>query len=305
LQTPGSNGAKWTSLADMPVSRSEMPATTLDGQIYIAGGFGAGTLAHRYDPQSDEWTQLADLPVDTNHLGIATVGQRVVVAGGYGLDGSTAHDGMWAYLPDQDQWEEIGRLPDRIGAFGLAPIGEGLYLVGGAADHLGGEPSAKVHRWDADAGRWDERAPLSEPREHLAVVSEGTAIYAIGGRARGGDEDDLGSMVERYDAEVDKWELLAPLPVPRSGLNGAALCGGIAVIGGETGSGVHDEVSFLDPAADVWQELAPLPTAVHGVAVAAIGDRLFAIGGSTVAGEVNNVAAVTAIRPTELGFHCG
>jgi N-acetylneuraminic acid mutarotase len=303
-QTPHSSDAEWTSLSDMPVGRSEMPAATLDGLVYVLGGFGAGRLAHRYDPEGDEWTQLADLRVDTNHLGMAAVEDRIVAAGGYGPDGSTAHDGMWAYQPDRNAWEEIGRLSEPIGAFGLAAVENELYLVGGALDFLGGTPSAKTWHWDTGTGTWEERAPISAAREHLAVVSDGAAIYAIGGRAQGGDERQLGGMLERYDPKADAWELLAPLPVPRSGLNGAALCNGIAVAGGEASTGVFDDVNFYAPAEDAWQALPPLPKAVHGVAIAAAGESLLAIGGSTVAGQVKNVATTVALPLAEAGLDC-
>ena len=145
---------------------------------------------------------------------------------------------------------------------------------------------------------------MSAAREHLAVVSDGAAIYAIGGRAQGGDERQLGGMLERYDPKADAWELLAPLPVPRSGLNGAALCNGIAVAGGEASTGVFDDVNFYAPAEDAWQALPPLPKAVHGVAIAAAGESLLAIGGSTVAGQVKNVATTVALPLAEAGLDC-
>ena len=150
--TPEPSRGEWVRCADMPVARSEMPATVLDGEIYVAGGFGAGSRADRYDPATDRWQRLADLPVETNHPGITMLGGRVIVAGGYAMNGASAHRGIWAYDPDDDAWEAIGELPEPMGAFGLTTLDDDLYLVGGALGSLNGEPSAAVWRWRAATG---------------------------------------------------------------------------------------------------------------------------------------------------------
>ncbi len=290
--TPEAESGSWVRRADMPVARSETPAAVLDGKIYVAGGFGAGARADRYDPATDQWQQLADLPVETNHPGIAVLDGHVVIAGGYAMDGASARNGMWAYHPGADSWEVIGELPEAMGAFGLATVDGDLYLVGGAFGSLTGEPSAAVWRWRPQDGTWETRAPLAQAREHLAVVAVAGKIYAVGGRAHGRDNDQLGGAVERYDPAADKWDSLASLPHPRSGLNGAKVCETVVVVGGETSKRVFDDVQILSLDGASWASLPDLPLAVHGVAVASVNNRLFAIGGSTLAGRIQNVTAV-------------
>jgi non-specific serine/threonine protein kinase len=292
VATPLTTGATWKRRTDMPVARSETPAAVLDDLIYVAGGFGAGARADRYDPATDHWEQLADLPVETNHPGIAVSQGQIVVAGGYSMDGASAHQGMWAHRGDANRWEQIGELPEPMGAFGFVAIDGDLYLVGGALDSLNGEPSAAMWRWLSREGQWEVRAPMAHAREHMAVVATGGRIYAVGGREHGRDSDDLGSAVERYDPAADAWESLAPLPHPRSGLNGAAANGGVIIAGGETSRTVFADVDFLPVKSGDWESLPDLPVAVHGVAIAAVGHRLYAIGGSTLAGRVQNVPAV-------------
>jgi N-acetylneuraminic acid mutarotase len=138
-------------------------------------------------------------------------------------------------------------------------------------------------------------APLPHPREHLAVVAQAGAIFAIGGRAHNLDASELGAEATRYDPGADRWDELPPLPAPRSGLSGAAVCNGVVVIGGETSTDVFDEVDFLDLDRMEWSALPPLPAARHGIAVAASGDSIYAIGGSTEAGRVANVTYVDAL----------
>ena len=282
----------WRRMADLPEARSEMPATTLGGLVYVAGGFGAGTLAHRYDPAADRWERLGDLPVDTNHPGIITHRDKVIVAGGYSADVASAHRGMWVYQAASDEWEQIGELPVAIGAFGFVGDPHGLYVVGGATDRLGGEVSPATWRWDADTGEWESRAPMPHPREHLATVDIAGAIYTIGGRTQGRDDQTVGSMVERYDPDSDSWDSLPLMPHPRSGLNGAAIRHLAFVAGGETSSGTFADAQYLDTERMTWAAVPDLPTAVHGVAIATANEALFAIGGSTEAGTVKSIASV-------------
>jgi N-acetylneuraminic acid mutarotase len=282
----------WRRMADLPVARSEMPATTHDGQIYIAGGFGAGNLAHRYDPATDRWERLGDLPVDTNHPGITTHLDTVIVAGGYSADVSSAYRGMWGYLVESDTWEQIGELPIAVGAFGFVSVADDLYVVGGATGRLGGDPSAGTWRWHADTATWEARSPMPHPREHLATVAIAGAIYTIGGRVHGRDDERLGGLAERYTLESDTWESLPSMPHPRSGLNGAA-AGHLAVVaGGETSSGTFADTQCLDTDRLTWTALPDLPEPVHGVAIATVDEALFAIGGSTRAGGVKSTASV-------------
>jgi N-acetylneuraminic acid mutarotase len=302
--TPEARDGTWVRRAAMPFARSETPATVLDGKIYVAGGFGAGARADRYDPDTDEWQRLADLPVETNHPGIVVREGRVILAGGYAMDGASAYSGMWAYDPDADSWEAIGELPGAMGAFGLATVDGDLYLVGGALGMLGGEPTASVWRWLPRDGTWEARAPLAQAREHLAVVAVEESIYAVGGRAHGKDSDQLGSAVERYDPATDTWDLLAPLPHPRSGLSGARVCETVIVIGGETSTRVFADVQMLSADGAGWASLPDLPVAVHGVAVASVNNRLFAIGGSTVAGRIQNVSATYQLDVGTTGSTC-
>ena len=288
----------WQAGAEMPVKRSETPAIVHKGMIYIAGGFEADKRVDRYDPDTDTWSRLADLPFAINHPGIAVWQDRVIVAGGYSGDASSAFQDIWMHDAVDDEWSRIGLLPYAMGAFGLATIDEDLYVVGGALDHLGGEAVGTTWRMSPDTTEWSECAPMEHPREHLVVISHRDQIYAVGGRAHGSDSDLLGESVERYDPGLDKWERLAPLPHPRSGLAGTAVPGGIVVSGGETSTSVFSNVQFLGDSATSWKEMPPLPIPVHGAALVHQSHFLFAIGGSTKAGAVAGVRTTHRLELT-------
>jgi N-acetylneuraminic acid mutarotase len=297
IATPAA-GPSWKTLPPLPEARSEFAAAVIARQIYVAGGFGAGARVDRDDPHSETWTRLADLPVAVHHPGVAALDGLLYVAGGYTLDDQRAVDHLWIYNPAHDAWIEGASLPIARGAFGLVPFAERLYAVGGARDQLGGPVNSTVDRYDPATGTWRTTASMLTPREHLAVIASPDRIFAIGGRANGVESDRFAAANEAYDPATDRWEVRAPLPVPRGGLTGAFVAGRAVVMGGERGTHLYADVNSYDPATNAWSPLPRLPIARHGLASAAIGDELYALGGSTLAQRVQNTPVVERLDLT-------
>jgi hypothetical protein len=90
-------------------------------------------------------------------------------------------------------------------------------------------------------------------------------IYAIGGRLIALPEV-MGS-VEAYDPDANQWTVLAPMPTPRAGPNGAALNGIIYTYGGEEPGSTNNQHEAFDPASGTWELLPLMPQAKHGSAV--------------------------------------
>ncbi|MDH5741214.1 MAG: kelch motif-containing protein, partial [Nitrospira sp.] len=74
----------WRTAAPAPTKRTEVAAATLDGKIYVVGGFENPSLGNMmnfaitpsvevYDPATDRWTSKAPLPVGLHHVGIGVV----------------------------------------------------------------------------------------------------------------------------------------------------------------------------------------------------------------------------------------
>jgi N-acetylneuraminic acid mutarotase len=287
--TPLPETLVWHDIAPLPTARSEIPGVTLDGMIYICGGFGGDQRVDRYDPKSDAWTQLADIPVGLNHPGVAVLGDKVYVAGGYGGD-LRALDHLWIYDPTVNAWQPGASLPFPLGAFGLVPVAAKLYAVGGAMESLGGPVSGGVNVYDPASNSWSPGPEMMTPREHLAVVASENKIYAIGGRANGNEDDELASANEVLDPATMNWSSLTPLPVPRGGLHGTFAVETVIVAGGERGDKAFDDVNQYDPATDQWHALPRLTVARHGMPVASIGNTLYAIAGSIHARSADNTA---------------
>jgi serine/threonine-protein kinase PknK len=86
-------------------------------------------------------------------------------------------------------------------------------------------------------------------REHLAAVSDGAYIYAIGGRFLSSDENS--AALERFDPVSGAWTRLVGMPTPRGSYGATYIDGRIVVVG-------------------KWSTLAPMPTPRHAQVVATV-----------------------------------
>ena len=128
-----------------------------------------------------------------------------------------------------------------------------------------------------DRGTWHRVAPMGHARAAHAVVSTGTAIYALAGTGAGHAPV---LEVERFDGRT--WTTESMLPAP--GLNApaaVALDGRIYLIGGfETVTNVPtDRVHVYDPATRTWTDACPLPAPRGGHAAVVLNGRIHVLGG--------------------------
>lgn len=295
---------EWVKLRGMPTARSEMTAVTLDGMIYVIGGYVNGSAPWRsskavevYDPATNLWSQRAALPMGLNHMQAAAHKGKVYVFGGLpDCECEPGPDG-WVYDPATNNWTTIAPLPDWRIAGAAVSLGDYVYLVGGQGDIEIERPVSNLLRYDPAADTWAEMAALNEAREHTsAVVYEGR-IYVFGGRWN----TDLKSM-EIYDPATDTWVMGPSMRDIRAGFGAAVVQDRIYVAGGEIvmaqfPEGIVNSVEVYDPALNRWVDRFQLPIALHGVPAASTGEVLYVLGGSSKPGDVSNNGQVWAYKP--------
>jgi N-acetylneuraminic acid mutarotase len=160
--------------------------------------------------------------------------------------------------------------------------------MGGQAD---GELVSETEVFDGTA--WRDVAAIPTPRDHLAAVTDGQYVYAVGGRALSADANI--AALERYDPATDVWDKLPDMPTARGGL-GAALVGRrIVAAGGESVTGVFDTVESYDLDAGTWSALPPMGVPRHGVAAVSVGSAIYTLGGATQATHAHSSAAVEVL----------
>jgi N-acetylneuraminic acid mutarotase len=268
-------GLVWRPAAPLPEARSEVAAAALGAEIVVVGGFAPdGRTSARvdaYSPRADRWRRLPDLPVPVNHAMAAAAGARLYVAGGYTTGFRTKLRS--AFVLERGRWRTLPRMPRVRAAGGAAVVGGKLYVVGGVG------PAGLARRMlvlDLATRRWSAAAGPT-PREHLAVATAGTRVYALGGRMAGFDTNR--ADLEVYSPLSGRWRRLPPVPEPRGGTGAAVANGTLVSVGGEAPGGTIASVYGFDLARGRWSRLPDLPAPRHGLGVAAVGGRVYAIGG--------------------------
>ena len=119
---------------------------------------------------------------------------------------------------------------------------------------------------------------MAVARQEVAVAELGGRIYVAGGFRTDGSASDT---VEVYDPTTDRWEIIAPLPVPVHHAAAAAVNGVLYVIGGMTGAESRpvDRVFAYTPAGGGWTQRASMPSARGALGVGVLGGRIYAAGG--------------------------
>jgi len=159
---------------------SELPATVLNDDIYIGGGFRGGFQSRRefwrYTPATSAWQQLADLPQQRDHGMMTTFNGEVYFLGG-SLDqaqlGST-----WRYIAEEDRWEFRRAMPHPRFAGGAVVHENDIYVLGGMQQF--------IDRYDPENNEWVSfELPEAAGRDHSAAVIYRDEIWLLGGRRAG------------------------------------------------------------------------------------------------------------------------
>ncbi|PHS18465.1 MAG: hypothetical protein COA78_02240 [Blastopirellula sp.] len=194
----------------------------------------------------------------------------------------------------------LPNLPLTLTSFGGAMLGDDIYVygghVGGAHSYSTAEQSDQFLRLNAKTNAWEE-LPVGPKLQGLALISDGSKIYRIGGftaKNAEGDEHDLWSQatVKQYDPATNKWTDLPSMPEPRSSFDAAILDNTIYVLGGWSMAGEADNVWHktgwkLDLSAETleWMSLSEIPFQRRALAVAAYQGKIYVIGGMQADGE--------------------
>lgn len=281
--------AEWRALPDAPTPRLMMAWTVLDDKIWIAGGIREGeTLdtVESFDPQTAKWQPQKPLPIALHHATAATYKGDVVVLGGATDNIAEPSDKVFA-LRD-GKWTELPALQHGRAGAAAAVVGDKLVVVGGQSDkHL----VAPTEVFDGES--WTQAADMPTPREHLAAVSDGGFVYAVGGRSLSADENS--AALERFDPSSGEWKKLPDMPTPRGSYGAAYIDGRILAVGGEEPTRVLATVEMYDIANEKWTTVAPIGTPVHGQVVAAVGSTVYCIGGADRPTHEGPVAVVEAL----------
>ncbi|TGE03202.1 malectin domain-containing carbohydrate-binding protein [Hymenobacter fodinae] len=272
----------WQPAAAVDYERKEGQSALVDDYLYTFGGYYGnliGTnLTQRYEVATNTWVNLAPAPLAVTHMGAAVVDKKVWLIGGFVGD----HPGpvtaaVQIYDTQTNTWSMGPPLPAPRGSGAAAVVGHYLHAFGGllpdrrtdTGDHY------VLDLQNITAG-WQQAAPLPEPRNHLAGVTVGGKIYAIGGQRDHDGQRSIGAFVHAYDPATNAWTRLADLPVNRSHFEPGtiALDGQILIVGGSNNFSDYGDILSYDPATNAWSTFCTLPATLVAPFAQVIGSTL-------------------------------
>jgi len=188
---------KWSKGKDSLEYHSDTCADSLNGKVYMVGGYGANysylNIAEVYDPVIDQWSQLPNMPTARGDLMCVAVAGEMYVLGGYydgGPNGPNVNNSfsnkMESYHPISTTWTTRPDLLTARGDAGVAVLpGERIMLIGGEG-HYNNNSDFKYPKhvnevYYVSDQTWVEKAMIPTARFRTAAAQAGGLAYVFGG----------------------------------------------------------------------------------------------------------------------------
>jgi hypothetical protein len=290
--------AGWRLGAASPFPVQQLHAAVLDGRIWLAGGLTgpdqATSKTEYYDLAARTWHAGPDLPFPVHHAMLVTYRDQLWLIGGFLPQGSNleAAASDRVLILDNGRWVKGPPLHHARAAGAAVVVGDKIVVAGG---RTGGKVEQEVKPTEVYNGKsWHDAPAMLVPGDHLAAVTDGTYLYAIGGRSLNASANH--NAVQRFDPQTGKWTQLTPLPTADSDLGAAYVNGQLITFGGENVFSVFSTVRAYNLASKTWSTLPSLAEARHGMGVAVIGNTIYAIDGASQPGHNGSTSTLQILR---------
>ena len=296
---PAPVAGAWRLGHNSPFAVQQVAAAVLNSRIWVAGGLtdeqDATARTEFYDPTIDTWSPGPPLPMPLHHAMMVTYRNTLVVIGGFAPQGGdvlgTTSARVLFLNQAQNGWTDGPRLHIARGAGAAAVVGNKIIVVGGRTGATE-KPVTLTEIFDGTS--WHDAASIPIPGDHLAAVSDGTYLYAVGGRKVTVTANT--AAVQRFNPATGQWTQLPAMPSAASDLGAAIVGGQLVTVGGESPASVFSTVRAYNLATSTWSSLPNLAAARHGAAVAAIGNTLYAIDGASQPGHNASTPTMQLLR---------
>ncbi|UYV69015.1 KLHL10 [Cordylochernes scorpioides] len=123
---------QWLMIASMHSPRSDASATSLNGQVFITGGFDGSICMNSvesYNPATNQWTNVT--PMRSRRSGVSCINyhDQLYVLGGF--NGISRLCSGERYNPKTDTWTYIPDMSISRSNFAMAIIDEMIFVIGG------------------------------------------------------------------------------------------------------------------------------------------------------------------------------
>jgi len=192
-------------------------------------------------------------------------------------------------------WVRRSDAPIALTEVAAAAFDGRIWLAGGLT--AGGAGSTDVLVYNPATDAWSAGPALPEPVHHAALVSDGTALWLVGGYV-GDGFDRPTAAVRRLDPDDGTWRDDVFLPEPRAA--GAAAWDGQRIVyaGGVQPGALASEVFALE--GETWRRIGRLPNAREHLAATSDGAGSTYVLGGRAGGLGGNLAVVDLVSDDEV-----
>ncbi|HMP42717.1 MAG TPA: kelch repeat-containing protein [Roseiflexaceae bacterium] len=184
---------EWLRLSPLPAPRSGYALATLEGKIYLFGGWDGSNYqatGWQYNPDTDSWLEVSPMPTARAFAAAVSDESRIYVVGGENETGSLTANERYAPAeePNPTAWAVRAPLPEARSRIAATSAGGLLFALGGDSS------SRESLVYNLNLDQWQPlRTPLAAPlRDLRAQAIDGRMLYIVGGR----DENDSTQIYE-------------------------------------------------------------------------------------------------------------
>jgi hypothetical protein len=237
----------WTTKTAMPTPRSGFAVAVYNNKIYAIGGtVGNGYVGNNemYDPLNNRWETKTSMPTPRADLCANTVNDIIYLIGGEKYSNINPYyietNVNEAYNPANDTWTTKTPLPTAVQGHGSAVIENKIHIIGGSKQPTSTGNTMLVNNnqvYDPQTDQWSTAKVLPMVASYgVAAATEGylapQRIYYLGGFSG----DSLNTQTEMFNAAMDSWSTVDPMPTPREYLGVAVVNDVLYAVGGFDGT---------------------------------------------------------------------
>lgn len=196
-----------------------------------------------------------------------------------------------------------------------------IYIVGGhqGQEHTYPPESFQNETWrmNIETGEWKKLSPRHHKAHGFQVIAHENYLYAFGGFAYSSQHKPKWkslSVVERYNINDDKWEIIGHMPRPRSSYVALKVFNRVYIVGGWNSTPKFDndfdgtffnEIDVFDLANESFETLEEkLPLKRRAFSGVTFNNKLYFLGGiSEGANQFSLLDNVTVFDPVTKKFH--
>ncbi len=203
----------WEIMADIPSGRLNPGVATVNGKIYVIGGYNQGVVRanQEYDPTTNTWKNKTPMPTKRSEFAIAVYDNKIYCIGGGGNFPEGITGITQVYDPLTDTWETKSPMPTAREFMDANVVDGKIYVIGGSNFPNLNDPYYvpninEVYNPETDS--WSIGAAMPTNRYGLGVVIIDDELYALGGPGASGMTANERYTPIGYIPEFLSWAIL-------------------------------------------------------------------------------------------------